>query len=271
MGIINTIITRAFDLALGPFAGQPWMGLTLVSALTGAVLILIFRHTSSQRRIRAVKDRIFSHLFEVVLYRDDMGVVVRAQARLAFDNLKYLGLALVPLVFMLIPVVLLLSQLDLRYGHRPLQVGERTIVQVKLAHDVDPDTVSLVAPEGIVIETAPLRIPSLNEVDWRLRATGATTRPLEINVGNEVITKEIVAGEVAPRVSLARVGSGLWQQFLHPGEPLLPRSSPVQSVTLTYPEAELTFFGHPIHWIWPWLIISMLVGYVLKGPLKVAV
>jgi hypothetical protein len=270
MGFINTIIIRAFDLLLGPFTGQPWVGLTLVSVVTGALLILIFRYTSSQRRIRAVKDRIFSHLFEVMLYRDDMRVVLRAQRRLALDNLKYLGLALVPLAFMLVPVGLLLSQLDLRYGHRPLRAGESIIVQVKLDHDVDPDTMSLTAPSGVVVETVPLRISSLNEVDWRVRATGTANQPLQINIGQDVITKDIVAGKIAPKVSLARVDNDPWQQFLHPGEPTLS-SSKVNSITLTYPAAELTFFGYPVHWIWPWLIISMLVGYALKGPLRVAV
>jgi hypothetical protein len=26
-----------------------------------------------------------------------------------------------------------------------------------------------------------------------------------------------------------------------------------------------------VHWVWPWLIISMAFGYALKGPLRVQV
>jgi len=132
MGAFNAAISRVFDLLFAPFPARSWLGMIIVSALTGVVLLFVFRYTSNQRGIRAAKDRILSHLLEVVLYRDELRVVLRAQARLAKDNLRYLGHALVPLCFMMVPVLVLLIQIDLRYGHRPLGDGESTILAVKL-------------------------------------------------------------------------------------------------------------------------------------------
>jgi hypothetical protein len=271
MAVVNAIITSIFDVALAPFAGHPWAGLIAISLATGGLLLLIFRYTSNQRAIRATKDRILAHLLEVVLYRDQMRVVVRAQARLFVDNLRYLGYALVPLAFMVVPVGLLLVQLDLRYGHRPLRVGERAIVSVKLAPNADLGRVALSAPPGIEVETESLRIPALNEVDWRIRAEETGLHEVQVSVGDQTVSKQITAGRNWARISLARAGRATWQQFLHPGEPPLPADSPVTSITVSYPRADLTLFGRPVHWVWPWLVISMVFGYALKGPLRVNV
>lgn len=272
MGIFNAVVTRAFDLLFAPFGSSPWAGMVFISLLTGFVLLLVFRHTSNQRGIRAAKALILSHLLEVLLYRDELRVVLRAQARLAKDNLRYLGYALVPLIFMMPPVLVLLVQMDLRYGHRPLREGESTILALKLREaSASLDQVSLTAPPGIEIETPALRMPAIGEVDWRLRATTPGEYQLRISVGDQEFLKEMVVGERASRISSQRAGEGLGGRFFNPGEPPLPADSPVSWVKLTYPSASLSLFGLRLHWIWPWLILSLAFGYALKGPLRVQV
>ena len=272
MGAFNAAISGLFDLFFAPFGARSWLGMIVVSAITGVVLLFVFRCTSNQRGIRAAKDRILSHLLEVVLYRDELRVVLRAQARLAKDNLRYLGHALIPLCFMMVPVLVLLIQIDLRYGHRPLRDGESTILAVKLRPGgPDLDEVSVVAPPGVEIETEALRMPSVNEVDWRLRAQAPGDYPIRIAIGGVEYEKRLVVGERKGRVSPQRVGAGLWQKFVNPGEPPLPADGPLASVSVTYSGASLPLFGWRIHWIWPWLILSMVFGYALKGPLRVQV
>ena len=272
MGVFNAILTRAFDLILAPSSYHPWAGMAAVSLLTGVVLLLIFRYASNQRGIRAAKDRIISDLLEVLLYRDELAVVLRAQLRLAKDNLRYLGHALVPLIFMMPPVLALLVQVDLRYGHRPLREGERAILAVRLrSDDTRLDDVSLTAPAGLEVETAGLRIPTIREVDWRLRAAAPGRYRVQVAVGEEKLFKEIVVEDQGGRVSSRRVGGCLWQQFLNPGEPPLPANGPVAWVKVSYPSAHLSLFGWRLHWVWAWLILSMAFGYALKGPLRVQV
>ncbi len=271
MATVNSIVTALFNLGLDPLVSHAWVGLALVSALTGLVLLVIFRYTSNQRGIRTAKDRILAHLLEVVLYRDQMRVVVRAQSRLVIDNLRYLGHALVPLAFMILPVGLMLVQLDLRYGRRPLRVGETAVVSVKLRPGTDLDKVALNAPQGVKVETPSLRIPALNEVDWRVRATAAGDHKVTVSTGEDEVAKQVVVGDRAARVSTARVDSGVWAQFLHPGEPPVPASSSVQSIAVSYGYADLPLGRWRINWVWAWLIISMAFGYALKGPLRVQV
>jgi len=271
MAAVNGIITSILNVALAPFGGHAWAELIFISLATGGLLLLIFRYTSNQRAIKATKDRILAHLLEVVLYRDHMRVVVRAQARLFLDNLRYLGYALVPLMFMMVPVGLLLVQLDLRYGHRPLRVGERAIVSVKLAPNTDLGQVALSAPRGIEVETESLRIPALGEVDWRIRAKETGLHQVQVSVGAETVSKQIIVGRDSAHASTVRVGRRVWQQFLHPGESPVPANTPVEWIAVSYPLAEFTLFGRTVHWVWPWLVISMVFGYILKGPLRIQV
>jgi hypothetical protein len=262
--------TRAFDLFFAPFAASPWLGLVAISFLTGVVALLVFRYTSSQRGIRGVKNQIVAHLLEVWLYRDEMRVVLRAQIAVVRDNLKYLGYALVPLACMVLPMAVLLVQTDLRYGHRALRVGEQTILAVHLLPGASESEVSLVAPPGLAVETPAVRMPTDREVDWRLRAVSAGRHELRLKVGGAEFTKTMVVGSRLARLSSQRVGAGL-PHFFHPGEPPLPNPSPAAWVTVTYPDAPLPLLGWQLHWIWPWLVLSMLFGYVLKGPLRVQV
>jgi hypothetical protein len=271
MPALNVAITKAVNLMLAPFGSAPWVGLIAVSVVTGAVLLAVFRYTSNQRGIRRAKNQIVAGLLEVLLYRDDIGVVMRAQLRLAKDNLRYLGYALVPLVFMVIPVGILLVQTDLHYGRRPLNVGETAIVDLRLKPGANLDTASLSSPEGVEVETAALRIPALNEVDWRVRAARPGSYDLHLKIGAEELTKNVIVGHHGGAVPNTRVRADAWSQFLHPGEPPLPRASAAASVTVTYPGAEMRLLRWRMHWIWPWLVISMLVGYALKGPLRVQV
>jgi len=270
MSAINSIITKLFDIMLAPAAVSPWLGMALISCITGFVLLLVYRYTSNQRGIQAAKDRITAHLLEIVLYRDAMRVVMRGEARVLRNILSYLGYTIIPLACMLIPVALLFAQIELRYGSRPLQVGERAIISMKMGGNTDLSKISLSAPSGIVVETESLRMPQAKEVDWRVKAGEVGRYRLEMNVEGKKYTKDLVVGPAAGRISTRRIAS-VWEQFLYPGEALLPAEAGVSSIEVAYPAASLPLGKWEFYWLWPWLVLSMIFGLIFKGPLRVQV
>jgi len=244
--------------------------LIAISLVTGVIALVVFRLCSNQRGIRAVKDRIVAHLLEVLLYRDELRVVMRAQARLFVDNLKYLAHALVPLACMIVPVGLLLIQTDLRYGRRPLLPGERAVVTVKLkAGSPVPVEATLAAPAGIEVETPAVRMPSIEEVSWRVKAVSAGEHELRFSVGGGEFTKRVVVGDRARRIVGRRVSNGVWQPLLHPGEPVLDADQPAAWVAVEYPDAPVRVLGWRLHWVWPFFALTLVFGYALKKPLRV--
>ncbi len=172
------------------------------------------------------------------------------------DNVRYLGYTLVPLAVMVLPAVLLITQLDLHYGRRPLRVGERTILAVKvLPRAASLDEVSLRVPPGIGVDTPALRLPSAHEVDWRLIARQPGVHEVQVRAGGQEFTKRVIVAKGGP-LAEERAAPSLRTQFLHPGEPPLPAGAALASVRVTYPPATLPLGRWRLHWFWPWLVIS---------------
>jgi len=272
---VNRLLTKGFDLFFLPLAAlDPFLSLTIFSALTGLLMVWIFGRISDQRKIRRVKDRIQANLIAVRLFQNNMGVFFRIQGRILRGTLNYLGLSLKPMLVMIVPILLILVQLHGRYAVRPLAVGEAAVVTVRVrSADLlgDAGGVRLEAGKGAVVETPPVRIPSKKEVAWRVRAQLPGKHSVTVHTGESRVEKSFVAGKSAAYVSESKVGGGPVDMLLHPAEPPLRPSSPVTSVTVGYPPLEITFLGWNVHWLLWFFMSSLASGYLLKGVLGVEV
>ncbi len=268
MWYFNLALTRFFDALAWPFQRWPAGGLLLISALTGVAMLLVFKATSNQRAIRRTRDLIRAHLLAMRLFRDDARVVVESQKKVLRTNLTYLRYAVVPIVFILPIVVLIMVQLELRYGPAPVQPGEAVVVKAIFDGAVDDD-VTLAAPPGIVVETPALRIPYKREADWRVRPAKAGRFELSLKSKGSTYAKELVAGEAGVgRVSSRRV-SGIWSQLTNPGE--RPLSGELKAIEVKYPSRQNKLFGLGVHWLITFFVVSLVAAFALKGVLKTEV
>jgi uncharacterized membrane protein (DUF106 family) len=275
MGLINAILGKIFDLLLLPFRTlNPWAGMAFISLLTGGLMLFVYRLASNQTAIRAVKGRIKAHLLELRLYKDNMGVTMKAQGQILRANLLYLALNLKPLVVMIVPVVLILAQLNVWFGAEPLAVGRATILKVKLKPDVDVMGTEFVleAPPEIAVETPPLRVEEPKEVDWRIKPASAGRFELGIRAGASLTHKEIsVGGRSLEKVSPLKVKPSLLDEVLYPGEKPLPRDSRVESIEVIHPAKKLAVFGLRLHWLIAYFVLSIIFGFALKKPFRVEI
>jgi hypothetical protein len=267
MGFINRIGSILVGAILYPFRGlDPLWGLTALSLLTGILFLMIFKWTSNQGAIFEAKQRVKAHLLELRLFADDMVLTFRAQWDLLRANLGYLRHTFRPMLILLIPVILLLVQLDVRFGSRPLAVGESTLLRVKLSPVAPAGTEPrLILPDGLTLDSPPLRIPSEREVDWRLRASAPGDHQIRVQVDGREVTKRLrVEGPLAPMSAEIRQPS-LFATLGNPAEPPLPADSLIQSIALEYPARDLRVFGWNVHWLVFFLIVSILPAYAVKG------
>ena len=189
---INAPFTGFFNLLLWPFSGLPAALQVCVMALPATgVMLLAFRWFSNQERLDRSKDRIKAHLLELWLYRDDMGVTMRAQRNLLVHNLRYLGALLVPMAIMAVPFALLLAQVEARFTWRSLRAGESAILSVEVDRGLQPTTlpVSLDLPAGLERETPALRVDSGRRIAWRIRGDAAGEYEIEVHVGDVSVSK----------------------------------------------------------------------------------
>ncbi|MCP2619638.1 hypothetical protein NLC35_00075 [Candidatus Aminicenantes bacterium AC-334-K16] len=272
MWLFNQIITRFFDIIFWPFQWlHPWWAMVYISLLTGLFMLWVFRLTSNQAGIKDIKRRIKAHLLEIRLYKDNFGLTFKAQGNILLCNLKYIGYSVKPMLVMILPLVLILIQLNFRFAYRPLAPGERTIVKVKVQPGLDllELPLTLTTTSGIVVETPPLRIEEVGEIDWRIKALQPGKHSLVVKIGEESsLTKEILVAPAATerltRLSPLRPSARFLSSLLFPVEKPLPPETVLQEIEVIYPAGNFRLLGLSIHWIIVYFILAIAFGFALK-------
>jgi hypothetical protein len=274
MTTLSNIIAFAFDLIMVPFKGfDPMWSMLVISAFTGVLMLVIYKYCSNQAEIKKVKDRIKAHFLAIILYKDSFGVLVRSVKDIIWANFRYMGLNVLPLLFMIVPVGLLLIQMNFWYGYKSLEPGERFLVKATLVKHVNLEKaqVSLIVPEGLEIQSPPLRIPTISEVSWLLAARQKGNYDIKVCIDDREVTKKVVVSDNMERLALLRHASGFWDSLLYPGETAIPSASLISSVQVCYGPSLMNIFGHEIHWIIVYLVLSIFFGLALKGVFKVQI
>lgn len=272
IGQINRILNGAFDAMLWPFRSlDPLWGLTAVSLLTGVLMLWIFGRVSDQDSIRSVRDRIRGNLIGIRLFGDDLGMLFRLQARIFRQTMTYLRFAMLPMVVLLVPVLLVLVQLNLRFAVRPLVPGEAAVVKLTLRGASPFDQgVSLEAPTGVSVETPGVRMPDRGEVAWRVRAVEPGEYQLTARAGGDEVGKRIVVGDGWRAISPLRSSSWV-DLLLYPGEPPIPSGNGIRSVEVGYSALPLSLFGFGVDWLLFFFVASIAFGFAFRRPLGVEI
>lgn len=275
MWIFNAAIGKIFDIIFLPFRHlSPWFGMVLISFLTGLLMLIIVRHTSNQEGIRKAKNKIKAHLLELRLYKDSMNVSLQAYGKILAANLKYISHSVKPMLVMIVPVLLILIQLNLWFGSQSLYVGQEAVLKIKLDEGKNPlqTEISIEPPTGITIETPALRIEEGREIEWRLRARDKGLQTILFRGENESFAKQIaVAQNPLSKVSAVKPGSSFLDEVFNPGEKPLPKKLGIQSIEVAYPAQRMNLFGWRIHWLVAFFALSIIFGFAFKGVFKVEI
>lgn len=285
MAMINSALRLVFELIQLPFSGLPTIvGVTLWSVVTAVGVLLVYKRASDQDGLGAVKRRIHAGLFEIRLFNDDLGAILRAQGQILRHNLTYLRLSLKPMIFFLPPLVLILGQLQFFYGYRALDIGESTLLSIRLAegwqeHEaVAGDSIAsrppleLELPAGVIAETEGVWAPALGEMSWRIRAEAPGRHELRFLIGSEAQTKRLQVTDQVVQLAPVRPGSGLLDQLAAPAEAPIPAGSIVDRISLMYPDGEIWFgtnLSSEIAWMVVYFILTMVFAFALRSPLGV--
>ena len=275
MWIFNSTFGKIFEILFLPFRSMsPWMGMIIISFLTALLMLFVYRFTSNQQGIRNVKNKIKAHLLEIRLFKDSLRISLMAQRNILRYNLKYIGYLAKPLLVMIIPLILILIQLNLWFGYGSLDPGQKVILKAELDADQSLLNTQLVieTSPGLKIESPPLRIEGENEVNWRLQATEPGIQELELMVnGQKVIKKVAVAQKKLSKISPLRIRRNFIDELFNPGEAPIPGNMPVKAIKIEYPDQPMNLFGWRIHWIIVYFALSIIFGFSFKGIFKVEI
>ncbi len=275
MWVFNSAFGKIFDILFLPFRSlSPWVAMILISFLTGLLMLFVFKWTSNQKGIQKVKNKIKAHLLELRLYKDSLGLSLRAQGNILRCNLRYIGYSARPMLVMIIPLVLILIQMNFWFGYASLNPDEPSILKIKLRENLNPlETAVEIKPSpALVMDDYPLRIEETHEIDWRFYAKEAGIHQLSVTIDGNTVTKKIsVAQKPLSKISPLRPGSGFFKQVMYPTEPPIDGDLPVREIEIGYPTKNMNLFGWGIHWLIAYFILSIIFGFAFKGIFKVEI
>ncbi len=260
---MNVVIGAIVDAMLLPFqTWPPIVGLTVVSLIVAAALLLVFKLTSNQHAIASTRRRIQAGLYELRLFQDDPRLMPRIVFDLFRQQATYLRYALVPLLWVAIPLTLLIAHLQSYYAYEGLHPGQTAVVTARLRPGTDTSRdpqLTLEAPAGLRVETPSVWVPSLREASWRIAADREgdydlrvilKSSPTNANSTNATTKRVRVTSRIVARSPVRRADS-VWTAWEYPAEAPLPADSPIEAISITYPEATIATM--------PWLIVFLLL------------
>ncbi|MDP2305891.1 MAG: hypothetical protein Q8P18_07665 [Pseudomonadota bacterium] len=266
MRLFNAMSSIVFDVLLAPLGhSRPWFDLLVWPILAGVVALLVYKKISNQAGIASAKNGIAVHLLEVVLFKDDLRVVLPATAKALGKNMLYLGYNIVPMVVMFAPMTMILVQLVSNYAYAPLPVGSTALFVVKLDADVGgvlPRDVTLALPAGLSLDAPPVRTAD-GEIAWRLHLDTPGDHVLVVTAGGTTEEKVVAVGGEPRKVSVLRTKS--WEALLYPAEAVPVASSPIESLSIDRADRDLGWLPSGEGGILGWFFgFSLLAGFALK-------
>ncbi len=267
------ILNSAYAVLFSPFEGSdPIWPMLWVSVLTAVVVLLVYKYLSSQEAIREVKNRVKAHILEIRLFQEDPVLMGRAVRAVLMANLKYLALNLKPFLIVFLPIFLLLVQMEARFGYRPLHPEESAVLRTfwrPAPPGAARTTPTLLPGEGISLESPPVRIGDGTEVDWKIRVNRMGTAEFFLATKGDPVPLQVVVSEKMLPVSPRQVPEGALDLLWYPAGLPLPPDGDLLAAEIAYPRRDFRLFGRTVHWVWPFLVLSLLAGYLLKGVFRV--
>jgi len=269
---LSQALCSVFELALGVLRPLPeWAQLGVLAAPAALLALGVFRVAANQDALERARQRVQAHLLELLLFRDDLRVTLRAQLDIARHNFTYLRHAALPVLILAGPFALLLVQVEAHFALRSLVAGETARLGLEL-DDVGragpaPSLGRL--PDGLSLDAPPVRIPALGQVVWRLRAVREGSYDVPVLIGPDLaVTKRVRVGTQGLALTPVRLRSGDLRALAYPGEPTLPADSPARALRLDYPLARSHVLGlSSASWIFTaWTLVW---GFALRRPLGV--
>ena len=250
---------------------NPLAIVVLFSIIIGLLMVVLFGYTSNQKAIKVAKDQLKAHLLAVRLFQDQLHVVMGSYGRILRGTGRYLKLAFMPLLYVIIPITFLIVQLDRYLGSTGIPANASVLLTAQVSQSDTLNDVLLDLPPEITMTAPPVHVPAAHEIVWRLAASKVGHYELKLSVAGQSVTKTLHVSTELARISPVRLRGHFWERLFSSGEPAIPDNSPIESVAINYPERNIDIAGYEINWIWLFFILSMIAGFIFKELLGIQV
>lgn len=265
-----TLLTAIAAFNLG-WLTSPLAIVIVVSLVIGLLMVVLFGYTSDQKAIGIAKDQLKAHLLAVRLYRDQIPVVMGSYGKILRGTGRYLKLAFMPLLYVIVPITLLMVQIDRYLGQTPLPANAPFLLTAHAAGNDALNDITLDLPPEITITAPAVHVTGGNEIVWRLAGSKDGKYVAKIAAGGQSVEKTVFIGNDLPRISTVRLRGQFWSRMFSSAEPALPENSLIDSISINYPDRNIEIAGYGMNWIWLFFILSMIAGFIFKELLGIQI
>src|SRR6266404_929394 len=161
-------------------------------------------------------------------------------------------------------------QIDRYLGATPIPPNTPFLLTVHTGSGILND-VTLDLPPEIAMTAPPVHVPSTNEIIWRLTGSKEGKYEVKIAAAGQTAAKIVCVGSDLPRISTVRLRGYFWERMFSSAEPALPENSPIDSISINYPDRNVEVAGYGMNWIWLFFILSMVAGFIFKELLGIKI
>ena len=270
---LNSIFVNIFNFILIPVSNfSDEVKILYISILSGIVFLLIYGKVSNQKGIKETKRKIMAKVIEVALFRHSIKVCLNAQGALFKQGFKYLSFALIPLLILMVPCILIMAQINFHFQNRGLLEKEDAIIELSLDDPDDLTEYELKASSGTL--SPALRVDDELKIIWKYKNNNGTN--LKDNVNLELtlddLSLNIPLSIDGKKPSLLTYSRDFFEGLLFPSKFKVSKDfKEIKSISIKYPNANQTYLGVTINWLWVFLIVSILSGLIASKVFKIEI
>jgi len=250
---------------------SPLAIVVVLSIVIGLLMVALFGYTSNQKAIKVAKNQLKAHLLAVRLFQDQLHVVMGSYGHILRGTGRYLKLAFMPLLYVIIPITFLIVQLDHYLGLTGIPANTPFLLTAQVVHNDVLNEISLDLPPDVTMTAPAVHVPAAREIVWRLTASKEGDYQVKLSAAGQNLTKTLNVSMELTRVSPVRLHGHFWERMLSSAESEIPENSPIESVAIDYPERNIEVAGYKVNWIWLFFILSMGAGFIFKELLGIQV
>jgi hypothetical protein len=263
-------LRTGIEYGMGPLDALPaFWALTLLSAVSGVFMLWVVGKTTPQRRVEIARSRMASAIYEMRLFLDSPGRIVRSQARMLGWSFAYIGYMLPAFVILTLPLGLLFLHMEARYGQAALPTGVPLVITVSMEPgselaEIAPGEL----PDGVRVTAPPMRVVDEGRVYLRVVIDQPGTYALPVRVGDAVVEKRLVADPAAPEMNAERC-RGACLLASYGDETPLPGELGIASIAVEHPDADPAWVPMGMPWWLYWLLVATVAAFALRRPMNV--
>ena len=243
---------------------NPLWGIIFISIMVGIFAALVYRFTANQKVIKRVNNKIKAHILELIIFDYSPVLILTAMFNIFKNLFIYIRYSLTPMIFHIIPVIIILIQVYFIYGYSPFKPGDNSVITLELQdNNILSEAIKLNACDKLEIVSSPVYVPVKNEVSWKVLMKEYGKGTVTFKVGDKIYKKDIIISNKKTKITPLSISGGFFTQFKNLGSTYLPNDGVVKSISVEYPEGSLSISGWNIHWLLVFLILSLVSGAVI--------